>query len=138
MEGLPAALCLFDLDNLKCVNDTCGHDKGDRMIEAFASLLRRMTRAEDIQCRYGGDEFIVILKNLADKKVVMQKCRDICRSFSEILKEERMQGSCSCGVAVCGADENFMIEWIERADQALYCAKRENKGGCCMWSDEPS
>ena len=138
MEGVPASLCLFDLDNLKYVNDTCGHDMGDRMIEAFAVLLRRMTRADDIQCRYGGDEFIVIFKNLADKKVVMQKCRAICRSFSEILKEEKLQGSCSCGVAVCGSGDNFMIEWIERADQALYCAKRENKGDCCIWSDEPS
>ena len=53
-EDLPVAVCLFDLDNLKKINDTYGHDMGDHLIQSFADLIRRQTRAEDIQCRYGG------------------------------------------------------------------------------------
>ena len=132
VAGIPAMLCLFDLDNLKCVNDSLGHDTGDRMIKAFAKLLCRMTRAEDIQCRYGGDEFIVILKGMEDRHSAMQKCGEICSAFRESMLEEGIDGSCSCGVAACGANEE-LVKWIERADRALYRAKRENKGSCCLW-----
>ena len=67
-EDLPVAVCLFDLDNLKKINDTYGHDMGDYLIQSFADLIRRQTRAEDIQCRYGGDEFLVFLKRVKDRQ----------------------------------------------------------------------
>ena len=137
MEDLPLAVCLFDLDNLKEINDTCGHDMGDRMIQAFADLLRSQTRTEDIQCRYGGDEFMVVLKHMNDVKAVMKKGADICRAFHDELQDEDFPASCSMGVALCGPKERPFAELIEHADQALYRAKRENKGGCCLWeSDE--
>ena len=78
-EGdLPLAVCLFDLDDLKKVNDTHGHDAGDRMLRAFADLLRRQTRAEDIHCRYGGDEFVVILKQISSLETILRKGGNIC------------------------------------------------------------
>ena len=135
-EDLPAALYLFDLDNLKHVNDSCGHDTGDRMIEAFAKLLRQMTRGEDVLCRYGGDEFIVILKHMSDAETAVRKGDRICQAFRESLVDESVAASCSCGVSLCGKEGDSAIEWIERADRALYRAKRENKGGCCVWSSE--
>ena len=134
-EDLPASLFLFDLDNLKRVNDNGGHDTGDRMIKTFAGLLRCMTRGEDILCRYGGDEFVVILRHLGDAETAMKKGKKICRVFRESLLEVGIEGSCSCGVAISDNQGWSMIEWIERADQALYNAKRENKGGCCLWND---
>lgn len=135
-EDLPLAVCLFDLDDLKKVNDTYGHDTGDRMIINFAELLRSQTRAEDIQCRYGGDEFIVILKHINHSEVVMKKCADICRTFQDGLAKDRLSASCSCGVALCGAAEIPSAGLIERADQALYRAKREDKGGCRLWEEQ--
>ncbi|MGN0968479.1 MAG: EAL domain-containing protein [Oscillospiraceae bacterium] len=132
-EDLPLAVCLFDLDDLKKVNDTHGHDTGDRMICTFADLLRRKTRAEDILCRYGGDEFVVVLKRLDDTETVMKKAADICRAFHDLLAGEHLQASCSVGVALCGVDETPSAELIEHADRALYRAKRENKGGCSLW-----
>ena len=136
MEDLPLAVCLFDLDNLKEINDTHGHETGDRMIRAFANLLRSQTRMEDIQCRYGGDEFMVVLKHLNDVKTVMKKGTDICRAFHDGVQNETFPVSCSAGIALCESAERPSAELIDHADQALYRAKRENKGGCCLWESE--
>lgn len=135
MEDLPLSVMLFDLDNLKEVNDTCGHDTGDRMIRMFADLLRYQTRTEDIQCRYGGDEFVVVLKRLNDEKTVMKKVRDICSAFRDRLARENISASCSVGVVLCQAGERPSAEMIEHADQALYRAKR-NRGSCWLWSEK--
>ena len=123
-EDLPLAVCLFDLDDLKSVNDTRGHDEGDRMIQSFADLLRRKTRARDILCRYGGDEFLVLLKHLNDESAAIKRGMDICETF---------YASCSGGVALCTEDWKHFAKLIQHADQALYQAKREHKGSCCLW-----
>ena len=102
------------------------------MIEAFATLLKQMTRGEDILCRYGGDEFIVVLKHMLDAQTALMKGNRICRAFRESLVHEGVAASCSCGIALCGEAGDHMVELIERADQALYRAKRENQGGCCI------
>ena len=125
-EDLPLAVCLFDLDDLKKINDTCGHEAGDRLIQSFADLLRCQTRAKDILCRYGGDEFMVILKQLNDGKAAMKKVTDICQAF---------QASCSVGIALCGSGDRNIGGIVRCADKALYRAKRENKGGCCLWNE---
>lgn len=135
-EDLPLALYLFDLDDLKQVNDTCGHDMGDKMIRAFTDLLRREVRSEDIQCRYGGDEFVVILKRLKNERSAVKKAESICRLFREYFEVDHLSVVSSCGLVLCGADERPFEELIERADQALYRAMRENKGGCCLWNSE--
>lgn len=135
-EEQPITLCLFDLDDLKKVNDTYGHETGDRVILAFADLLRQHTRTADIQCRYGGDEFAVILKRLNDEGTVVRKCEAICASFHECLAEMHLPASCSVGIVLCSADERLSAEQIAHADQALYRAKRENKGGVCVWHEQ--
>lgn len=134
-EDFPMAICLFDLDDLKKVNDTYGHDTGDRMLRDFAKHLGRYTRTTDIRCRYGGDEFAVIMKRIDDAQSVVRKCLEICRSFRECLLEENILVSSSCGIALCESDEESFGEVIERADKALYRAKRENKGSCCLWEE---
>lgn len=127
------AVCLFDLDNLKKANDTCGHETGDNMLKEFAELLCQQTRTTDIRCRYGGDEFVVILKNLKDVNDVAKKVGEICKSFTEKSETEHFQAGCSAGVALCMEGEVPSSVLIARADRALYRAKRENKGGCCLW-----
>lgn len=125
-EDLPLAICLFDLDDFKIVNDTCGHDAGDRLIQSFADLLRRKTRAKDILCRYGGDEFLVLLKHMNDESAAIKKGEAICQAF---------HSSCSVGIAMCSSEEKNVSRLIQCADQALYRVKRENKGGCCLWNE---
>lgn len=134
-EDLPLAVYLFDLDNMKEVNDTGGHQTGDRMIRAFADLLRRSTRSEDILCRYGGDEFLVILKRLREEDTALRKGEDVCEAFHDCFAEEACAASCSAGVVLCGVDEAPSVELIDRADQALYRAKQKNKGSCCLWKE---
>lgn len=134
-EDFPIAVCLFDLDNMKKINDTRGHDAGDRSIRAFADLLHSHTHANDILCRYGGDEFIVIMKHIDDADTAMKKGTEICRMFHNLFAKEQFTASCSGGIAMCGNDEKMFDEIIERADEALYRAKRENNGGCCLWEE---
>ena len=129
-EEMPLAVSLFDLDNLKTANDTGGHNAGDRLICLFADLLRSCTRSGDILCRYGGDEFVVIFKQMRNEADAEKKGEEICRRFREL---EASPASCSGGIALCSPEEGFSPQMIEQADQALYQAKREKKGGCCLW-----
>ena len=131
-EDLPLAICMFDLDNLKIINDTYGHEMGDKVIQSFANLLRQQTRSGDIQCRYGGDEFVVVLRRLRNAADAERKVKRICKLFHELYAEEMVDAACSGGIAFCIEGEWPSIELIERADEALYQAKRENKGGCCI------
>lgn len=127
-EDLPLAICMFDLDNLKIINDTYGHEMGDRLIKSFADLLRHQTRSDDIHCRYGGDEFVVVLKRIAKNADALNKVKKICKIFREQFEE--LPAACSGGIALCVEGEWPSADLIERADKALYQAKRENKGSC--------
>ena len=127
-------MVLFDVNDMKQINDSCGHEVGDRILKRFAQMLHKCTRQEDILCRYGGDEFVVILKHFGDLKTAVRKCSDICHEFCNGFLSEPVCASCSAGVTLCGMDETPSLKHIERADQALYQAKRESKGECCSWS----
>ena len=131
-EELPVTMCIFDMDDLKKLNDTFGHEKGDLMIKTFAEHIKKNTRSNDILCRYGGDEFIVILKNINDEKTVLSKMENVCKSFKETLNNENIQVACSCGIVVGKDDERPTKEMIEAADKALYRAKSNNKGSCSL------
>ena len=132
-EDLPLAMYLFDLDDLKKVNDQFSHNKGDEMLCFFGDLLRRQTRDGDILCRYGGDEFVVVLRRIASLDSILQKGETICREFQEFPLPDGLQAACSGGIALCGTDERPSAELIERADAALYRAKKKHKGSCCLW-----
>lgn len=134
-SDMPAAVYLFDLDNLKDVNDTLGHSRGDALIKRFGAFLRAHTRGTDILSRYGGDEFVVIMKKMGGAETVLKKGEEMCRMFQEVIRVENMSASCSAGIAVW--DQNISVnEIIDRADQALYCAKSNRKGRCCLWETE--
>ena len=135
-EDLPLAVFLFDLDDLKMANDTAGHEAGDRMIRTFAELLRRKTRAGDILCRYGGDEFVVMLRLMGKEEDAVRRAESICREFRDQLAAEGLTASCSVGIAMCGVEDKPDDSLIDRADQAMYRAKQQRKGTCCVWHEE--
>lgn len=132
-EDLPVAICLFDLDNLKQVNDTHGHEAGDRFIEAFADIVRHKTRLDDIQCRYGGDEFIVVLKRMDSEQFASRKAVEICEAFTKVEIEEGVRPSASVGIVMCGPEKRPTAHFIEKADKAMYKAKTVQRGSCYIW-----
>ena len=135
-EDFPLAVCLFDLDDLKKINDTYGHEIGDRMLRAFAEHISNHTRTTDIRCRYGGDEFAVIMKKITDAQTALEKGCAICRDIHEYVSEDNISIFTSCGISLCGSNEESLDDAIECADKALYRAKRENKGSCCLWEED--
>lgn len=132
MEDFPLAVYLFDLDDLKKINDTQGHDMGDRIIKAFALMLTQSVGEDSIICRYGGDEFTVIMKRFGSPEDAESKGNEICRSFRERLEKEGISAACSCGAVLCEKNGMPYERIFETADKALYRSKRENKGGCSL------
>ena len=135
-EDMPTAVYLFDLDNLKQINDEKGHEVGDVIIRTFADILRRYARDTDILCRYGGDEFLLILRHIYSRETILKKGEIICKSFRDASLPDGIRASCSGGVVICAAEERPSYATIDRADEALYKAKRDGKGTCCLWEEE--
>ena len=131
-DNSPYALFIFDLDNLKHINDTCGHLEGDRLIQEFGAILRAHTRQSDILARFGGDEFIVMMKRMTSGQAALNKGEEICRALQSMSFGD-IQASVSVGVALSTGGEHIG-EVIRRVDQALYQAKATCKGRCCLWA----
>ena len=127
------ALIMADLDGLKQINDTYGHDAGDRAIKRVADLLRAAFRAEDYVCRIGGDEFAVIMIHAGSelKELVSQKIEEINRALKS--SDDELPGlSLSVGVAFSDR-ENPNGDIYKDADTALYRAKTSGKGICVFY-----
>ena len=134
-DELPMAVCVFDLDHMKEINDMEGYERGDTIIKQFAELLSLQTRKTDIRCRYGGDKFVVLLKEVKAIQGAIDKCSDICRLFRETMENIQLNVTCSCGVSICTIDSAPSSMLLNRAEQALLCAKKENRGECCLWNE---
>lgn len=131
-EHASVALCIFDLDNLKKVNDSYGHDVGDSLISAFTALLKDSTQSEDLLCRYGGDEFIILFKNITSEEA-QNRINKICTKCKENIIAPGLTLSASCGIALSDDGDAYLPTLIDSADRALYRAKHENKGSFCVW-----
>ena len=135
-EDWPLAIYIFDLDDLKKVNDLYGHEAGDDMLRFFGEQLRQCTRDGDILCRYGGDEFIVVLRHISSVETIKRKGQEICRGIHDFILPDGSGASCSGGITMCTVAEKPSAYLIEQADKALYYAKREHKGSCCLWEEQ--
>jgi diguanylate cyclase len=123
----PFVLILADLDQFKWVNDSHGHQAGDRVLRAAGEGLKRLAREGDFVGRYGGDEFAVLLPN-TDRETGTKMARDLCsgiadNSFAVAVRGGEVAISFSMGVAVPRqGDSDDSI--LQRADRALYASKR--------------
>lgn len=131
-EGKPFALCMFDLDNLKTVNDKFGHKIGDEMILTFTDIIKKSLRKGDVGCRYGGDEFILILQGVNEVKQVSDFAGEICKVAADQFKVKNIPSSCSCGAIMCNNDGTPFSDLLERADNLLYEVKKVHKGTCSV------
>ncbi|WP_306216139.1 putative bifunctional diguanylate cyclase/phosphodiesterase [Actinoplanes sp. RD1] len=130
-----AALMLLDLDGFKQVNDTLGHDAGDRVLVEFARLVRQSVRRGDLPARVGGDEFVVLLHDIgtdAQATAVAERILAALRNNPLDLDGERVTIRCSIGVAVTRPGDTAR-ELQHRADVAMYESKRSGSHGWLMY-----
>ena len=126
-RGVPASLMMFDIDHFKRVNDTHGHLAGDRVLVSIAEELTRNARKSDVPCRYGGDEFLVLLADMdaAAAAGVAERLREAVSSTPVVSGEQRISVTISVGVAGLEADQPADLDsLVERVDMALYAAKQ--------------
>ncbi len=129
--GQVLTLFFIDLDDLKSINDSAGHDVGDSAIRAVADALRATTRASDVVARFGGDEFVVGLLGPRDSTLPAGLAGRISAHVAASRIDDdgrRVTLACSIGVAVSEPSDTAIGMLIERADQALYTAKACGKG----------
>ena len=133
------AILMMDLDHFKRFNDTFGHQAGDTLLRALGDLLKRNTRGQDIACRYGGEEFVLVLtdSNLAG---ALQRAEILRQQVKQLNVEYAGQLlgaiSVSIGVAIYPDHGTTMGDVLRASDQALYCAKREGRDRASAWSAE--
>ncbi|MDP2119573.1 MAG: EAL domain-containing protein [Hoeflea sp.] len=127
------ALILIDLDHFKDVNDTLGHDAGDRFLIEIGHRLSQVLRKTDTVARIGGDEFAVILPNIntiGEAEKTLEKIRSKLSKFIT-LGHRTIPPGCSMGVSFYPADGRTSKDLLKNADMALYQAKAEGRG---IWS----
>lgn len=121
----PLSLILFDLDNLKRINDTYGHLTSDRVIVGITKIVMKIIRETDIFARWGGDEFMLLLPN-TQKQHAIQLAGRIRTSIYEHEFEEVGRVSCSFGVVTLRKEDDIN-SFFQRADNMLYLAKNAGK-----------
>ncbi len=124
-----AALLILDLDNFKTVNDTLGHMYGDAVLQQVGNTLRNLFRPQDVVGRIGGDEFMILLKDIPGRDLVLDRCQLLIDTFRKLLHKlmPKLQVSISVGAALVPAHGTGYAELFRHADEALYCAKRAGK-----------
>jgi len=132
-----ATLIFFDLDNFKEINDTYGHLAGDETLKKVGKILVESKRMEDIACRYGGDEFIVLLPE-TDKfmgTLVAEKLHQQLNNLHFHYKSHDIHSHCSAGLASFPQDADNGEKLIDCADRALYQAKDRGRNRLVLYPD---
>ena len=127
----PLGFVMIDIDHFKAINDHYGHAGGDAILTEVANVLRKGTRAEDIVCRYGGEEFLIVLSN-ASVEGARERAETLRKSVQALTVTVNngvhvRDTTISLGIAVYTAHGGNWEEVIGRADGALYRAKAEGR-----------
>jgi len=131
------AIVMMDLDHFKKFNDTFGHQAGDALLRTLGDFLKRNTRGQDICCRYGGEEFALVLTDSTFEGAIQRS--EILRKQIKQLSVEyagQLLGAISASMGVASFPEHgsTMGDVLRAADQALYCAKREGRDRVNAWT----
>lgn len=131
----PLSLVMLDIDDFKVYNDTLGHQAGDRILREIALLIKKYSRKMDFVCRYGGEEFTVILPQTEKREAFMiaERLRIDIEKYTfpheEILPHKKL--TISIGIATFPDDTNTAADLIKYSDQMLYEAKKKGKNSTC-------
>ena len=121
----PISVIIFDIDFFKSVNDTYGHAGGDAVLAAVSDISKKQLRAYDLIARYGGEEFAVLLPNTGAEKAleIAERLRKSVENHTTQFLNSSINCTISLGVAVSNDDCPELERLIDKADNALYCAK---------------
>lgn len=121
----PGSIAILDLDHFKKVNDQYGHATGDQVLKTFADIMRQKTRESDIVCRYGGEEFVVLLPNTRpeDAEKVIERVRQTVEDTPFHSGEDTFHVTFSTGITFISSEDGDPDQLVHQADQALYQAK---------------
>lgn len=124
-RGRPLSVLIADLDRFKSINDTHGHDAGDSVLKEFASRLRKSVRGMDLACRYGGEEFVVVMPDTDPDvaKVVAERVRTETAGAAFTVGEATIEVTVSVGLSTLKGQADTIPALMKRADVALYEAK---------------
>ncbi|MHB1532458.1 diguanylate cyclase domain-containing protein [Acidithiobacillus sp.] len=135
------AICMLDLDGFKAVNDRYGHAAGDHLLQEIAARVQQSLRSNDLFARWGGDEFVLVMEDMPDRRHVEEALNKIRLLIEEpvVLDTATVKVGTSMGVCVCtgGSQENAAV-FLRQADSALYVSKRRKNRRSRVWtfSDE--
>ena len=138
-EAENIALMFIDLDNFKPINDTQGHDAGDQLLVGVSEILKSILGPNDFAGRFGGDEFLVLMRDVNQRSEVDVVCEEILRRLNaEIeIKGNPIVVSASIGVVYCDSqDYQNCDSLLNNADLAMYAAKRQGKSRYCFFTSE--
>lgn len=126
-RGRSLSLCITDIDRFKQVNDTFGHDAGDEVLKEFASRIRSTVRGADLACRYGGEEFVVVMPDTdaMQAAVIAERLRTMIETQPFVLKNsgQTINITASLGIATNEPGVETPEQLLKQADRALYEAK---------------
>jgi len=127
----PITVLVLDIDYFKAINDSYGHDGGDDVLREFALRMRKATRNIDLACRYGGEEFVIVMPetDMAVATMVAERLRRRIASEPFAIQQgaRHLEVTISIGIAALSAADDNAATILKRADQALYRAKRDGR-----------
>jgi len=130
-RGKPLTALILDIDYFKSINDTHGHDAGDDVLREFALRIKRSIRGIDLACRYGGEEFVVVMPetDMAVAAMVAERLRRRIAADPFAIQQgaRTIPVTISIGIAALRGKEDDAAKLLKRADQALYRAKRDGR-----------
>lgn len=134
--AVPLTVAFMDIDHFKDLNDTLGHEAGDQILIRFGRNVRGLFRPDDIVSRFGGDEFLVVMKNMGDPVFTQSKLGQLCSQSIRIDQcDQPLEVSGSIGVAFYPRDGVEFDDLLRKADQALYHSKRSGRGRVSFYAD---
>jgi diguanylate cyclase len=131
----PFTLMILDADNFKEINDSFGHQSGDEALREIGQVITANSRQMDFRCRYGGDEFVIILPDTStqETRAAAERVRAAIEGIEVRVGERAISLSCSLGIARVSASDD-VAKLIRRADEALYKSKEAGRN-CGYWHD---